>query len=148
MLFETKKQSSQQNIGRLVFECHVYILVSGFFIRIRPQKIDILFLRHFFEKTNERGRNFFLLFQIFFSCFPVNSNVKHCVIPYILPLITTVFSRTARCNTVLMFYNITRVVTIAFNALRNAVVWSNLRKLSYSVNDIRKTISRRFVVRV
>jgi len=44
-----------------------------------------------------------------------------------------------------MFYNITRAVTIAFNAVRNAVVWSNLRKLYYnndSVNDIRKTISR------
>ena len=31
-----------------------------------------------------------------------------------------------------MFYNITRAVTIAFKALRNAVVWSK------SVNNIRK----------
>ena len=30
-------------------------------------------------------------------------------------------------------YNITRAVTIAFNALRNAVVWSNLRKLYYNI---------------
>ena len=69
----------------------------------------------------------------FFSCFPVDSNVKHCVISYILPLITKIFSRSARWNTVLMLNNITRAVTTAFNALRNAVVWSNLRKLYYYI---------------
>ena len=48
-----------------------------------------------------------------------------------------------------MFYNITRAVTIAFNALRDAVVWSNMPVVyKYSVNDKRKKISRRFVVRV
>ena len=31
-----------------------------------------------------------------------------------------------------MFYNITRAVIIAFKALRNATVWSNLRKLYYN----------------
>jgi len=51
---------------------------------IRPQKIDLLFLRHFFEETNARGRNFFLLCQITFSCFSVDSNVKDSVIAYTL----------------------------------------------------------------
>ena len=93
-----------------------------------------LFLRHFFEKKNEcEGGQFFFIVSDYFSCFPVDSNVKHCVISYTLPLITEIFSRTARWNSVLMFYNITRSVTIAFNALRNAVVWSNLRKLYYNI---------------
>ena len=59
--------------------------------KVRPQKIDLLFLRHFFEKTNARGRNFFLLCQIIFYCFSVDSNVQDCVIAYTLPLITTFF---------------------------------------------------------
>jgi len=32
-----------------------------------------------------------LLCQIFFSCFLVDSNVKHCVISYTLPYITKYF---------------------------------------------------------
>jgi len=44
-------------------------------------------------------------------------------------------------------FNITRAVTIAFNALRNEVVWSNLRKLYYN-KRYKEKISRRFVVRV
>jgi len=36
---------------------------------LRPQKNDLLFLRHFFENTNARGRNFFLLCQIIFFLF-------------------------------------------------------------------------------
>jgi len=32
-----------------------------------------------------------------------------------------------------MFYYITRAVTIAFIALRDAVVWSNLPKLYYNI---------------
>jgi len=35
----------------------------------KATKIDLLFLRHFFEKTNARGRNFFLLCQIIFLLF-------------------------------------------------------------------------------
>ena len=35
-----------------------------------------------------------------------------------------------------MYYNITRAVTIAFKALRNAVVWSNLRKLNYNIRGL------------
>ena len=35
-----------------------------------------------------------------------------------------------------MFYNITRAVTIAFNALRNVVVWSNLQKLYYNTGIV------------
>jgi len=101
--------------------CIFYLKVEAIFLArichghltlLRPRKIDFLFLRHLFAKTNARGRKQFLC-QIFFSCFPINSNVKHCVISYILPLITKIFSRTVRCNTVLMFYNITRAVTIA-----------------------------------
>ena len=84
-------------------------------------------------KKRMREGNFFFIVSDFFSCFPVDSMVNHCVISYTLPLITKIFSRTARWNTVLMFYNITRAVTIAFNALRNAVVWSNLRKLYYNI---------------
>jgi len=39
-----------------------------------------------------------------------------------------------KINTVIMFYNDkTRAVTIAFIALRNAVVCSNLRKLYYNI---------------
>ena len=71
------------------------------------------------------------ILYLFFSCVPVDSIVRHCVILYTLPLMIKIFSRTPRWNAVLMFYNITRAVTIAFNALRNAVVWSNLRKLHY-----------------
>jgi len=60
-------------------------------IGFRPQKIDLLFLRHFFLKTNARGRNFFYCVRLFFSCFSVDRNVKECVIAYTLPLITTFF---------------------------------------------------------
>ena len=49
----------------------------------------------------------------------------------------------------LMFYNITRAVTIAFNTLRNCVVWSNLQKLYYYfVSTIKKKISKHFILRV
>ena len=72
-------------------ECKVGVCIDGFMCYVGPQKIDLLFLRHFFEKTNARGRNFFLLCQIFFSSFSVDSNVKDCVISYTLPLITTFF---------------------------------------------------------
>jgi len=66
--------------------------------------------------------------------------VKHSVISYTstLPLITKYFreQQDKKINTVLMFYNYkTRAVTIAFIALRNAVVCSNLRKLYYAMFD-------------
>ena len=44
------------------------LALSMKFFNLRPQKVDFLFLRHFFEKTNARGRNFFLLCQIVFPC--------------------------------------------------------------------------------
>jgi len=81
----------------------------------------------------QEGEKKIIASDYFFSSFPVDSNVKHCVVSYILPLITKIFSRSAWWNTVLMFYNITRAVTTAFNALRNAVFWSNLRKLYYNI---------------
>jgi len=80
-----------------------------------------------------REGEFFYCVKLFLSCFPVESTVNHCVIAYSLPLITKIISTTARLNAVLMFYNITRAVTIAFNALRNAAVWSNLRKLYLNI---------------
>ena len=69
----------------------------------RPRKVDFLFLRHFFEekKPYARGQCFYCV--RFFSSFPVDNNVKHCAISYILPLITKIFSRTVRWNTVLMY---------------------------------------------
>jgi len=77
------------------------------------------------------GAIFFIVSDYFFL-FPstVDSDVKDCVIAYTLPLITTFFREQ---KDEIMFYNITRAVTIAFNALRNAVVWSNLRKLYYNI---------------
>jgi len=38
-------------------------------LSLRPQKVDFLFLRHFFEKTNARGRNFFFIVSDFFFLF-------------------------------------------------------------------------------
>jgi len=104
---------------------------------LRPKEILFLFLRHFFEKTNARGRNFFIVSDCF-SCFPVDSKV------YCGDFIYIAFNNkniwTARWNPFLMFYNITRAaVTIAFNTLRNVVVWSNLQTLYYHlVSTIRK----------
>jgi len=57
----------------------------------KATKNDLLFLRHFFEKTNARGAIFFYCVRLLFSCFSVDSNVKDCVIAYTLPLITTLF---------------------------------------------------------
>jgi len=83
--------------------------------------------------VKKRMREFDILLCRVFSCFSVDRNMKLCVISYTSPLITQIFSRAARLNTFLMFYNITRAVTIALNALKHAVVWSNLRKLYYNI---------------
>jgi len=47
-----------------------------------PEKLIFCFSGTFLKKTNERGRNYF--FCQIFSCFLVDSNVKHCVISYTL----------------------------------------------------------------
>ena len=64
------------------------------------------------KKKRMREGKFVFIVSDLFTGFPVDSYVKHCV------------SRTARWNTVLMFYNISRAVTIAFkeNKSRRFVV--------------------------
>jgi len=61
------------------------------------------------------------------------------LITYTLPLITKIFEQQYMKYSSNKFYNITRAETIAFNALRNEVVLSNLRKLYYyTVSTIMK----------
>jgi len=64
-------------------------------------------------------------------------------ISYTLHLIIKAFEHQNE-NTVviIMFYNITRPVTITFHAIRNIVILSNLRKLCYNiVSSIRKKVN-------
>ena len=87
----------------------------GMYVILGNEKLFFCFSGTFLKKKNECERANFVYCVRFSSSFPVDSNVKHCAISYILPLITKIFSRTLRWNTVLMFYNITRAVFIAFN---------------------------------
>jgi len=84
-----------RSVATLIYPM-LFVLHYTMSLRLRPQKVDRLFLRHFFEKTNARGRIFFYCVRLFFSCFSVDSSVRDCVIAYTLPLITTFFSRTER----------------------------------------------------
>jgi len=65
----------------------MFDFINECLVALGQKKIDLLFLRHFFEKTNARGRIFFFLRQIFFiSHFPVNSMFIVRILS-ILPLI-------------------------------------------------------------
>ena len=45
----------------------------------------------FWKNECEGAKFFFYCVWLFFTCFPVDSNEKHCVISYTLPLITNIF---------------------------------------------------------
>jgi len=50
----------------LILYVTFWLYLCAGMVVVRLQKIDFLFLRHFFEKTNARGRKKFLLCQIIF----------------------------------------------------------------------------------
>jgi len=81
--------------------CHRVVIVvlrlscilTNDFHHIGHEKLIFCFSGTFMKKRMRKGEKYYC---IIFSCVPVDSNVKHCVILYTLPLMTKIFSRTPR----------------------------------------------------